>query len=187
MLFSQFLNNITLENPFSSIILGDSKCWWSLDKKGIECDSIFLISLTSGYTQLILSATYVTGNSSSFIDLIFTWQPNLVTSIGVHTFLCNNSLHQITFAPLLYTHHRLIWDYSNVDILNIRKSASSVNWSHLFSDIHIDIQVSIFEEWVLNVFKHFVPNNYIVSWWKKPCLDGPINTAINEGKRCIFF
>ena len=34
-------------------------------------------------------------------------------------------------------------------ILNIRKSISSINWSHLCSDNQIDTQVSILEEYVV--------------------------------------
>ena len=172
MLFSQLFNDITSKKPFFSIILGDfierTKCWWTLDKQSKEGDSLFLISSTSGYTQLINSATNIIENSSSCIDLIFTQQPNLVTSSEVHTSLHNSCHHQITFAHINLLieypppYHRMIWDYSNADILNIRKSMSSINWSHLFSDNYIDIQVSILEERVLNVFKNFVPNKYVV-------------------------
>ena len=76
MLFSQLLNDITSKKPFLSVILGDfsarSKCWWSLDKQSKEGDSLFLISSTSGYTQLINSAAHIIGNNSSCIDLILT-------------------------------------------------------------------------------------------------------------------
>ena len=196
MLFSQLLNDITSKKPFFSIILGDfnarSKCWWTLDKQSKEGDSLFLISSTSGYTQLINSATHIIGNSSSCIDLIFTQQPNLVTSSGVHASLHNNCHHQITFAHINLLieypppYHRLIWDYSNADILNIRKSISSINWSHLFSDNHIDIQVSIFEECVLNVFKNFVPNKYVVFEDKEPVwMDQSIKQLIKERDSCF--
>ena len=62
----------------------------------------------------------------------------------------------------------MIWDYCNVDILSISKSASSIIWSHLFLDNHIDIQASISEECVLNVFKKFVLNKYAVFDDKEP-------------------
>ena len=92
------------KKPFFSIILGDlsakSKCWWSLEKKSKEDDSLFLISSASGYTQLINSETYIIGNSSSCIDLVFTQQPNLVASSGVHASLHDNCHHQITFAHI---------------------------------------------------------------------------------------
>ena len=142
MLFSQLLTDIISKKPFFSIILSDfnagSKCWWNLDKQSKEGDSLFLISLTSGYTQLINSATHIIEKNSSCIDLIFTQQPNVVTFSGVHASLQINCHPQITFAHInLLTeypppYHRLIWDYSNVDILSIRKSISSLNWSHLF-------------------------------------------------------
>ena len=137
-----------------------SKCWWSLEKQCKESNSLFLISSTSGYAQLINSATQIIGNSSSCIDLNFTQQRDLVTSSGVHVCLHNNCHHQITFAHINLlieyppSYHCLIWDYSNANILNISESISSINWSHQFTDNHIDIQVSIFEEYVLNVFKN---------------------------------
>ena len=102
MFFSQLLNHITSKKPFFSIIIVDfnarSKCWWGLDKQSKGVDSLFLISSTSGYTQLVNSATHIIGNSSSCIDLIFTQQPNLVTPSGAHASLHNNCHHQITFA-----------------------------------------------------------------------------------------
>ena len=72
-----------------------------------------------------------------------------------------------------------------MDILNIRKSISSVNWSHLFSDDHIDIQVSIFEECVLNIFKNFVPNKYVTFDKKEPVwMDQSIKQLIKERDSC---
>ena len=66
-------------------------------------------------------------------------------------------------------------------MLRVKKSVISVNWSHLFSDNHIDIQVSIFEECVLNVFKNFVPNKYVVFDDKEPVwMDQSIEQLIKE-------
>ena len=112
--------------------------------------------------QLINSGTLIIGNSLWCTDLIFTQQPNLVTSSGINASLDNNFHHQITFTYINLLieypppYHRLISDYSNADILNIRKSISSVNLSHLFCDKNVNIQASIFEECVLNVFKNFL-------------------------------
>ena len=182
---------------FSPIILGDfsarSKCWWSLDKQSKEGDSLFLISSISDYTQLINSAAHIIGNSSSCVDSIFTQQPNLVTSSGVHAPLYNNCHHQKSFAHINILieypppYHRLIWDYSNADILNIRKSISSINWSHLFSDNHIDIQVSIFEECVLNVFRNFVHNKYVVFDDKEPVWMDQALKQLRKERDSFFF
>ena len=181
---------------FLPIILGDfserSKCWWGLDKQSKEGDTLFLISSISGYTQLINSTTHTIGNSSSCVDLIFTQQPNMVTFSGVHAPLHNNCHHQKAFGHINILieypqpYHRLIWDYSNVDILNIRKCISSIKCIHLFSDNHIDIQVSIFEECVLNVFRNFLPNKYVVFDDKEPVwMDQAIKQLIKE--RDLFF
>ena len=66
-------------------------------------------------------------------------------------------------------------------MLRVKKSVSSVNWSHLFSDNHIDIQVSIFGECVLIVFKNSVPNKYVVFDDKEPVwMDQSIEQLIKE-------
>ena len=116
----------------------------------------------------------------------------MVTSGEVHASLDNNCHHQITFAHINLLieypppYHRLIWDYSKADIISIRKSISSINWSHLFSDNHIDIQGSIFEVCVLNVFKNFVPNKYVIFDDKEPVrMDQSIKQLIKE--RYSFF
>ena len=125
--------------------------------------------------------------------MIFTQQPNLVISSGVHASLHNNFHHQITFAHINLLieypppYYRLIWNYSNADILNIRKSISSVNCSHLIPENHIDIQVSIFEERVLNVFKNFVLNKYIVFDDKEPVwMDQSVKQIIKERDSFFF-
>ena len=136
MLFIQLLNGITSKKPLFFIILGDfsarSKCQWSLDKQSKEGDSLFLINSTSGYTQLLNFAAHIIGNRSC-IDLMFTRQPNLVTTSGVHASLHDNCHHQTTFTLTSFLieypppYHRLIQDYSNANILNIRISISSVS------------------------------------------------------------
>ena len=69
-------------------------------------------------------------------------------------------------------------------ILNIRKSISSINWSHLCSDNQIDTQVSILEEYV--VFDDKKPV-WMKQWLKQP-MDEPTNQFIyNKGKRFMFF
>ena len=85
-----------------------------LDKQNMEGECLVSISSPSGYAQLTNSVTHTIGNSSSCIDLIFTQQPNLVTSSGVHASLHNNYHNQITLAHINLlieyhpTYHRLI-------------------------------------------------------------------------------
>ena len=123
--------------------------------------------------------------------MIFTQQPNLLSYSGVHTSLHNNcQSNNLAHINLLIEHppsyHRLIWYCSNADILNIRKSISSINWSHLFSDNHIDIIIIIFLKSVLNFFKSFVPNRHVVFDNKEPVW---MNQSIKQliKKRDSFF
>ena len=56
----------------------------------------------------------------------------------------------------------------------------------MFSYNHIDIQVSIFEECVLNVFKNFVPSKYVVFDNKEPIwMDQSIKQLIKERDSCF--
>ena len=72
------------------------------------------------------------------------------------------------------------------NVIERKKIISSINWSHLFSDNHIDIQVSIFEECVLNVFKKFIPNKYVVFNDREPVwMDQSIKQLLKE--RDSFF
>ena len=51
-----------------------------------------------GLHQLMSDPTHILPNSSSFIDLIFTDQPNLVVDSGVHPSLHPNCHYQITYC-----------------------------------------------------------------------------------------
>ena len=71
-------------------------------------------------------------------------------------------------------------------MLRVKKSVSSMNWSHLFFDNHIDIQVSIFDECVLIVFKNSVPSKYVVFDDKEPVwMDQSIEQLIKERNSCF--
>ena len=102
ILFSQHLMILLWKNLSFPMILSNFKasstCWWSLNKQNRERDSLFSIRSTHGYTQMINFATHFIGNSSSCVDLIFTQQPNQVTSSGVHASLHNSCHHQITLS-----------------------------------------------------------------------------------------
>ena len=74
-------------NPTVLVIIGDfnAKCsrWWSLNKDNTEGWEINSLTSACGYSQLIDKPTYVTKESSSCIDLIFTISPNLIRETGV--------------------------------------------------------------------------------------------------------
>ena len=90
-------------------------------------ESLQIDTITSQFRlqQLIKEPTYLTANSSSCIDLIFTSQPNLVMESGVHSSLHPNCHHQIVFAKInlkIYyppPYEREIWHYEkeNADLI----------------------------------------------------------------------
>ena len=89
--------------------------------------------------------------SSSSIDLVFK----------VYLSLHPNCQHQIVqwkldfiiFSPPLY--QRLVWDYKRADVRSIRKALDIVSWENLFRTENIEMQISILNEAILNVFHIF--------------------------------
>ena len=76
---------------FTSIaycLLGDfnarSSDWWPDDITSPEGTHINSLISMYGFDQIISDPTHVLPASSSCIDLIFTYQPNLVVDSGVH-------------------------------------------------------------------------------------------------------
>ena len=57
------------------------------------------LTTSYGFQQLISEPTHVLKSSSSFIDLIFTNKPNLITDSGTHPSLHPNC-HNITFCKI---------------------------------------------------------------------------------------
>ena len=130
--------------------------------------------ILKGFSQLINEPTQIQTNSSSCIDLVFTYQPNLSVNSGVHTTLHPNCHHQtvhtkfnlnISYSP---RYQRLIWDYEKADSEKIKKALDSLNWERLFNKKNIDVQVAAFNETILNVFRNYVPNKYITIDDKDP-------------------
>ena len=92
---------------------------------------------------------------------------NLSVNSGIHITFHPNCHHQIVqrkfnlniFYPPPY--QRLVWDYKKAEASSIRKALDLVNWEKLFRNKNIDLQVSIFNEAILNIFTNFVPNKII--------------------------
>ena len=101
--FEILLSNICKRKPSLSVITGDfnarSFSWWP---KGINTtegwkSKLFSLTSSNGFSQLINEPTHIYTSSSSFIDLIFTDQPNLLVNSGVHELLHPNC-HQIVHS-----------------------------------------------------------------------------------------
>ena len=125
------LDTMPAKNP---CVLGDfnvqSNLWYKNDKatnEGLKIDS-FISHF--GLHQLMNEPTHLTRNTSSYIDLIFTSQPNLVMESGIHSSLHENCHHQITYAKFnlkIYyppSYEREVWHYQKANIENIRQAIS---------------------------------------------------------------
>ena len=120
------MSNINDEKPLASIITGNfnarSKNWWSQDITNSQGSIIDTLTSTSGYHQPINLPTHMTNTSSSWIDLIFTSNSNLITEFGIEKSLYADSCHHnIVFGkmnlnvslPPPYTSE--VWDYKKAD------------------------------------------------------------------------
>ena len=176
--FQKILNEISKRKPSLSIITSDFNArhshWWLKDKNTIEGSKLFSETSSNGFSQIIKEPTHIQENNSSRIDLIFTDQPNLSVSSGVHTSLHPKCKHQIVHSSFnlnsYYSppYQRLIWDYKKADSSKITKSLDSVNWKRLFDRKDINAQVIALNETILNVFRNYVPNKYITVNDKDP-------------------
>ena len=70
-----------------------SSNWFFQDKTNFEGDAIENLTSLFGLQQVINEPTYILDTSSSFIDLIFTSQPNWIIVFGVHLSLHSNCHH----------------------------------------------------------------------------------------------
>ena len=132
----------------------------------------FRLSLDSdwvhyGLHQLTSDPTHILPNSSSWIDLIFTDQPNLVTDSEVYSSLHLNCHHQITYCKFnLFIEYpppyeRQVSDYKHADTSSIKRSLNQVNWNQLFQNKNVNEQVAILNNIILNIFSNFVPNKIL--------------------------
>ena len=144
-------------------VFSDGIRWWSMVFRS-KTDSL---STTHTFHQLISQPTHLFPASFTYIDLIFTDQPNLVVHDSVHPSLHKNCHHQITFCKWnLKTespppNEHLVWDYRKTDTNSISKTLKQVNWKVLFQNKNVHEQVLILNKILLNVFLKF--------WSKKLC------------------
>ena len=162
---------INPSKPNYVIIIGHFKVkisiWKKYDPDTREGVEIRVLTSLFGLTQMISEATHILPNSSTCIDLLFTNQPNLIIEARVYPSLHPNCHHQIIFAKINFEiffppiYDRQIWHYNNADINGIRASINNVNWDSVFLGINVNKQVELFNNYILNIFHNFIPNEII--------------------------
>ena len=97
-----------------------------------------------------------------FHRLNFYFSTNLVMHFGVHSSIHPNSHHQVVFAKynlsIFYAppYNRLVWHYQQVITNHIKWAIKLFGWEKALSNLHIDKQVSAFNETIF-----FARNNHL--------------------------
>ena len=97
--FELNLDKIANKSPYLIVALGDfdvkSSIWYKYDKATHEGFEIDDLTSEFGLQQLIKESTHILTDSFSCIDLLFTFQPDLVMESGIHSSLHQNCHHKI--------------------------------------------------------------------------------------------
>ena len=176
--FENFLNDINKRKPSLSVVTGDfnsrSSSWWSKDANAIEGLKLFSLTFSNGLSQLINKPTHIQTNNASCIDLIFNDQENLCVNSGVHSSLHSNCHQQTVHTSFNLNNYypppyqRLVWDYIKANSTTIRNTLDLVNWVRLLHGKDINVQVTSFNDTILNVLKNYVPKKYVTIDHKDP-------------------
>ena len=106
--------------------------------------------------------------SSSCIDLIFTWQPNLLMESGIHSSAHSNCHHQIIFAKLNLSifypppYKITVWYYEKANTELIRKAIDQFDKLRAISNVNVDEKVYFFTKTLLSIIQSFIPHKKIV-------------------------
>ena len=91
----------------------------------------------------------------------------MITNSGVLPSLHSNCHHQIIYANINFKvvfpppYERVVWYYDRGDHDSIRQSIRNIDWDRIFFDKNVNLQVEMFNEYILNIFKNFIPNETI--------------------------
>ena len=123
---------------------------WGNDSNNTEGVSIDDLTSSYGLKNLIAEPTHIHPTSSSFINLLFTNEPNMVVNSGVFPSIHQSCHHQIIFAKVNLKNcypppcTRRIWDYSNANHEAINNAIDGFDWEKAFSNVNVHTQVKFF-------------------------------------------
>ena len=106
---------------------------------------------------MIYEPTHILSNSSSWIDSIFTNQPNLVVGSGTPS-LHPNCNHQITHCKINLQveypppYQRNLWNYAKANKDAILSALQNIDCHRLFATKTVHQQVNLLNDMILNVF-----------------------------------
>ena len=201
--FENFCNNceLTLDavsatNSFLIVAIGDfnakSSNWYTGDTTTFEGSKIEAINSQFGLQQIINEPTHIQGKSESCIDLIFSSQPNLVMTSGIHSSLHQNCHHQIIFAKFnLKVHYpppyeREVWHFKKANTDHTKMAINGFPWERSFANLDINDKVHLFNKTIRNILSNFIPHETITFDDRDPpWINNRVKHLINE-KNAIY-
>ena len=168
--FELHIDTVTANNTFLTVVLGDfntkSNLWCKDDETTYEGSKIDGITSTFRLQQIIIEATHIIADSSFWIHLIFTSEPNLAMESMVHSSLHPNCHHQINYAKLnLKIHYpppyeREIWHYEKMLI--------KFSWDRCFTNTSVNNKLHMFNKTFKNIMSNYIPHETIICNNKDP-------------------
>ena len=98
----------------------------------------------------------------SCIDLIFSSQPNLVMSSGIHSPPHQNCHHQIIFAKFnlkVYyppPYEREVWHFKKANTDHIKRAICGFLWERSFANLDRNGRVYLFDKTIENILSNFI-------------------------------
>ena len=157
--------------PLCSVVTGDfNACctnWWEDVFNNSAGQEIASLTLSAGYTQIIIKPTHVINNLISCIDLILCTNQNVISKYGVDASIFDKYHHNIIYGkidilvllPPKYV--REVWNYNKADVQDIKKSTKYFNWGKTLASFSIDSKVDLLNETLLSIFRNYIPNKKI--------------------------
>ena len=73
-----------------------------------------------------------------------------------------------------------MWHYDRADHKAIKQSIAIIDWDRIFLNLPVNSQVEIFNEYLMNIFKNFIPNEIIeINDKDPPWITKAIKSKIN--------
>jgi hypothetical protein len=142
----------------SFIFLGDmnarNKQFWEGDLTNTEGRAIKAFFDSHNFDQLIHEPTRILGDAKSCIDLIFTNNPSIVSSVGTRPKIYTTCDHKPIYATLKSTfskphsYTRYVWNYQRDDMEKFQYSLLETPWRSCY--IHNDFD-DVIQSW-MNLF-----------------------------------
>ena len=91
----------------------------------------------------------------------------MIVKSGIYSSLHPNCHHQIIYANINFKlfypppYERQVWHYNRGDIVGLKQSIKNIDWSREFLNLNVNQQVELFNNYLMNIFQNYIPNEII--------------------------